>query len=174
MLYTSNGLVFKGKFKGGVAECQKRIMVFPDGSYYEGQISNNGFNGKGKFISSQVTYDGEWKNNRPDGQGTEIFKDTSTYTGNFKLGKKDQKGVFTWLSNNKKYDGYFKNGEMHGRGILSIPSSGSSQNVSSNFEGRFENGLKVTDNGKVDIRTPYGMYKGSLKNGELSDPMGVF
>lgn len=123
MLYTSNGLVFKGKFQRGVAQCQKGIMVFPDGAYYEGQISNNGFNGRGKFISSQVTYDGEWENNRPYGQGTETFRDNSIYRGNFKMGKKEEKGVFTWSANNKKYDGNFKNGEMHGRGTLSIPSS---------------------------------------------------
>lgn len=34
--------------------------------------------------------------------------------------------------------------------------------------------MKISDKGNVDIKTPYGMYKGSLKNGELCDKNGVF
>ncbi len=43
-------------------------MLFDDNMYYEGEWIDDDFNGKGKFIFSNGDfYDGEWKNNMPEG-----------------------------------------------------------------------------------------------------------
>ena len=42
------------------------------------------------------------------------------YVGEFKEGKRNGQGTFTWPSGTK-YVGEFKNGKMHGKGILTSP-----------------------------------------------------
>lgn len=54
-------------------------MIFPDGSYYKGNFNDNSFNGKGalrheeyngdKFSQLKFAYEGNWKENKPDGFG---------------------------------------------------------------------------------------------------------
>lgn len=43
-------------------------MLFKDQMYYEGEWNEDHFNGRGKFIFTNGDfYDGEWKNNLPEG-----------------------------------------------------------------------------------------------------------
>lgn len=48
---------------------RKSRIIYPNGDYYEGEVSNNRAQGKGKLVEGKVTYIGEFKDNRPHGKG---------------------------------------------------------------------------------------------------------
>ena len=58
-------------------------------------------------------YEGEWKNNMADGEGTLRTADGTKYKGHFVKGKEDGKGVLE-DKNGVRYDGFFKQGKKHG------------------------------------------------------------
>ncbi len=50
------------------------LFVLRDGSYYRGAVAQNKRSGKGKYtIENKYTYEGEWHNNLPHGEGRELF-----------------------------------------------------------------------------------------------------
>ena len=44
---------------------------------YEGNWVDNRANGFGKYISEEVKYEGEWKNDQQEGKGVETWDDRS-------------------------------------------------------------------------------------------------
>ena len=52
---------------------------------------------------------------KKNGHGTEIYKDGSTYVGEFKDGKYHGQGTYTF-SDGRKYVGEFKDGKQNGQG----------------------------------------------------------
>lgn len=66
-------------------------------------------NGKGKFTHRNVySYDGEWENGAPNGNGVETYEDDKIkYQGSFVSGFKEGKGEYSWEDNNNKYIGKF-------------------------------------------------------------------
>ena len=59
-------------------------IYYENDSIYSGQIKNYLRDGKGKFMSENETYEGEWKEDQRNGQGILIFKDGTKYEGGFK------------------------------------------------------------------------------------------
>jgi hypothetical protein len=57
-------------------------------------------------------------NDKYHGYGV-ITWDRGKYEGEWKHGKKDGRGVFTW-PDGTKYDGEFKDHGMHGYGVLTL------------------------------------------------------
>ena len=53
-------------------------------------------------------YEGDFKDDKQEGEGKILFKDTSVYHGEMKDDCCEGYGVMTW-ENGKKYQGYFKN-----------------------------------------------------------------
>ncbi len=47
-VYATNGIYFEGEFDQGLATGIDGLLVYPDGSYYRGEFSQNSFNGKGR------------------------------------------------------------------------------------------------------------------------------
>ena len=62
-------------------------------------------------------YVGEWRGNRPNGQGTHTWPDGNKYVGQFHDGSISGRGVLTW-ANGDKYVGEFHGGKMDGMGTL--------------------------------------------------------
>ena len=58
-------------------------------------------------------YNGEWKDNKMDGEGMMKYEDGRIYTGRFDEGIKDGHGVLMW-PDGKVYEGGFCKGEFHG------------------------------------------------------------
>lgn len=58
-----NGTYFEGGFKDGQAECRDGLLIFPDGSYYRGEVSNSKLEGRGEFFYALngLRYVGGWK-----------------------------------------------------------------------------------------------------------------
>ena len=72
------------------------IICYNNGDRFEGYIKDDMIlNGK-MIYNTGVTYEGEWKNDKQDGKGTETWLDGAIYTGDYKEGKKCGWGVFTW------------------------------------------------------------------------------
>ena len=61
------------------------------------------------------TYEGEWRNDMPNGQGTYIFANGDKYVGNFKDGRRNDQGTLSFPSGDK-YVGNFKDDKYNGQG----------------------------------------------------------
>jgi hypothetical protein len=101
------------------------------------------------------TYEGEFRGDKIEGNGTFYYKDGYTYKGEFKNEKIEGKGI---LSNNKdyKYKGEFKNGKMEGKGKEYYKNGDI-------YEGDFKNGLKE---GKGIYYYKSGKYNGDRYEGD--------
>lgn len=65
--------------------------------------------GKGKYDFGWCVYEGEFKNEKPDGEGSMKYDDY-TYTGSFKNGVEDGKGVLVY-KNGKREEVLYSNGK---------------------------------------------------------------
>lgn len=82
-------------------------------------ISGNCVNGFGKYIfPNGDIYEGNYVNEKKEGQGTYTIKDGDVYTGQFANGKFDGQGTYTYKSGNV-YTGQFAKGDINGQGTYS-------------------------------------------------------
>ena len=86
----------------------------------DAMLDDNGYTGKGTFISGQDKYEGEWKNGKPHGQLIVSWDNGSKYNGEWKDGEQDGYGTYTW-ANGRKYVGEFKNNKRNGQGTATYP-----------------------------------------------------
>ena len=63
--------------------------------------------------SNGDTYDGEWKNNQPNGEGILILTNGTKYKGGFVNGLEEGKGIQE-DKDGHRYEGFFKQGKKHG------------------------------------------------------------
>lgn len=127
---------------------------------YIGNYANNKRNGKGKLIfSDQSVYEGNFKDGDFEGEGT--FKCRKyIYKGHFSGGKKNGKGYLKDLIKNIEYNGEFKNDLQDGYGIEKYIDG-------SIYEGYFKKGLK-DGNGKMIIKEENNRcYIGEFKEDKL-------
>jgi hypothetical protein len=80
------------------------------------------------------TYDGEWIQNKPHGQGRVVWSNGATYTGQFLEGKYHGLGVYVWPSG-KKFVGRWQNGVKNGHGLYTWPNG-------KKYDGEYKNGQK--------------------------------
>jgi len=66
----TNGTYLEAYFTNGKANGWG-LHIYPDGSYYNGELKDGVFNGKGKFFYkvNKMTYEGEWQDGKPHGEG---------------------------------------------------------------------------------------------------------
>ena len=102
--------------KGGLKYAR---IFFPNGDYYEGEILNSVYNGKGKIIyQNGDEYTGQFVEGEKNGEGKIIFNDDKTeYTGNFVKNNFSGKGHMKW-ANGIEYDGNFNDNYLDGEGVL--------------------------------------------------------
>lgn len=77
---------------------------------YTGDCKKNKASGKGKAVGTD-TYEGDFKNGLPDGQGTYIWANKSAFTGKFVKGLKEGKGIMTYKMEGRQdsvLEGYWK------------------------------------------------------------------
>ncbi len=96
----------------------KGVLMFPDGSRYEGEINHGRMNGKGVLIyPSGTRYEGEFLENNFNGKGKRIGADGDVYEGDYVLNKQEGSGILTY-NNGDVYEGQFKYNLYHGTGTL--------------------------------------------------------
>ena len=92
----------------------KKMINYPDGSSYLGNLSNDKYHGYGEYTHPNgVIYKGFFTNGEASGLGTIFYKDGSSYTGQWKNNYKHGKGEF---NGNPSYKGDFKRGLRDGQG----------------------------------------------------------
>ncbi len=97
-------------------------ITFPNGQKYDGEFKNNKRNGQGTFtFPSGEKYVGEYKDDQPHGQGTSTFPNGEKYVGEFKDGKRNGRGTSTFAGG-AKYVGEFKDDKRNGQGTFTFPS----------------------------------------------------
>lgn len=73
--------------------------------------------GKNTYPKGGSNYVGEYKDGKPDGQGTHTWLNGSKYVGEFKEGKRNGQGTFTWPSGDR-YVGEYRDGMRNGQGTI--------------------------------------------------------
>jgi len=113
---TETGHKYDGMFVNG--KIIKGISLYPGGAKYVGEFKDYKPHGYGTFIwKNGDKYSGEWKNGKSNGSGTKIWKSGRKYIGEFKNDKLDGKGTL-FYPDGKKYTGEFVNGKRHGEGTF--------------------------------------------------------
>ena len=136
-----------------------KILLYEKGTYI-GPLKNGFPNGKGRLVTTNSVYNGEFKNGART-VGTLTAKN-ETYSGEFKNGVYHGNGKR--VTENYTYTGEFKNGKPNGQGVL--------QNRKDNYElnGMFVNGRiegrvkKISDGGNKN--SSY-----TIKNGDYISPI---
>ena len=148
----AEGIWEKGELK------QARIF-YPNGEFYEGEMANSTYHGKGKLINeNKDIFVGEFLDGEKYGEGKINFSDGCVYTGNFMKNNFNGYGDLE-VDQNLKYRGNFVDNYMEGKGVLS--------NEDEKYEGDFEKnlfhgkGIYTYANGDVyDGEFEYGIRKG--------------
>lgn len=113
----SNGDVFEGRFENGVIN-GKGIFLDSKKNKYIGDFKEMKRWGKGKLVTKEIFYEGEFLDNKLNGKGyIKFLKNELEYSGTFKNDRIEGKGIFKW-KNGDKYEGEVKNGQIHGLGIF--------------------------------------------------------
>ena len=157
----------EGIWKKG--ELKNARIFFPNGDFYEGEMDNSVYNGKGKLITqNQDEYIGQFVDGEKNGGGKLRFEDGTEYEGNFVKNKFSGKGHMKW-ADGIEYIGNFSDNYLEGEGILI-------KNNGEKYEGTFEknffhgkgkytysNGDEYEGNFEYGIRKGKGVYR--KKNG---------
>uniref|UniRef100_A0AAX7SWR2 VPS9 domain-containing protein n=1 Tax=Astatotilapia calliptera TaxID=8154 RepID=A0AAX7SWR2_ASTCA len=102
-----------------------------------------------------ATYEGRWLSGKPNGRGVLKWCDGRIYTGAFKNGLEDGFGEFVapnkTLNKNDHYQGYWKDGKMHGLGTYRYASG-------EVYDGSFQEGVRhghgMLRSGKLNTSSP--------------------
>ena len=118
-LAAADGALYEGTFSGNRLE-KGSIEVTEEKTKYTYKVSDGKITDSIKVaFENGDTYDGAYSlaNNCIEGEGKMTFADGSSYSGNFKNGKRDGSGTFKW-SNGDTYTGAWKNDLMEGEGTF--------------------------------------------------------
>ena len=145
-------------------ELKKARIFYPNGEFYEGEMANSCYNGKGKLIDeNKDTFIGEFLDGEKIGEGKMIFSDGCVYNGNFLKNNFNGYGELE-VGNGLIYKGNFIENFFEGNGVL--------YNTEEKYDGNFEKnlfhgkGVYTYSNGDVyegdfefGIRKGKGIYK---------------
>lgn len=114
------GMTYEGQWLEGTDIRQGwGTLIWPDGAIYEGEWKDNRENGQGRLIHAYGdVYEGDWVDGRPHGSGTLTTGDGATYSGEFKAGAKHGRGNETNSEGTCCYEGEFNAGAREGQGKL--------------------------------------------------------
>ena len=116
-------------------------VTFGDGSKYVGEFRDEKPHGQGTYTGANgAKYVGEFRYGNFHGQGTFTSANGDKYVGEFRDGKRNGQGTATFANGNK-YVGEFRDGKFHGQGT-----------------GTFANGDKYVGEWRDDKRTELGTY----------------
>ena len=157
-----NGFFLKGRLYG------KGELTFKNGDMYVGEFKGTKRHGYGvmKYIwpisdkdySNLGEYKGEWKNDVREGAGEMSYLNGSHYKGIWVNDLKSSGELK--LLDGTIYNGYFKNGNYHGKGKLSLLRG-------ITVEGRFIDG-EIGSSGKITFQNG-NIFKGTIENYSIGE-----
>ncbi|CAE7325040.1 PIP5K3 [Symbiodinium sp. CCMP2592] len=95
-----------------------------------------------KAANGNIVYEGQFNNDRMDGEGTYHFSDGRVYVGAWQKGHMCGKGAMTW-PDGSRYEGEYKNDFRHGQGTLTWPDG-------RKYEGQWANGKQDGEGVMID------------------------
>ena len=148
-----DGDIINDQFEG------KGKYVYSNGEYYVGQFKNNLRHGKGVlyYNDNKIKYEGDFKEDKYEGNGKYYYENGEYYIGPFKNNFNNGKGKLYYSNGNLKYEGDFVNDKFEGNGKYVYEDD-------VYYIGRFKSGLK---HGKGKLYTKDGkiIYDGTFNNG---------
>lgn len=146
------GYMFLEELSPGVASA-----VRWNGGFYEGEWRDNLPQGEGKITWADGTeYVGEWKDGKAEGRGTSTWADGFTYVGEWKDFKRHGQGTSTKVDGSK-YVGEWRNDEAHGQGTYTWANG-------NEYVGEWKNDMRA---GQGTITWANGdKYEGEWKDGK--------
>jgi hypothetical protein len=150
------------KNKLSIDQPEEDTLNYEDGSKYIGYTKDGMREGKGKLLTLDYIFEGEFQKNQFHGNG-KLENSNMLYDGNFVNGEKNGRGTLTLKEEEYKYIGEWKDGNKDGLGNEYLPDK-------SYYEGNFVTGKK---NGKGKLILSNGsIYEGEFKDDKL-DGNGV-
>jgi hypothetical protein len=114
-----------------------RVVSYANGDRYEGEVRDDKPNGRGVYTwPDGRRYDGEWRNGKRNGHGVYTWHDGRRYDGEWRNDKKNGHGVYTWPGGDR-YDGEFLDDEYNGHGVYTWPGG-------RRYAGEWRNGRAVS------------------------------
>ena len=111
-----NGEIYEGRFENGLIN-GKGIYLDKKLNKYMGKFKDMKRWGKGKLVTYKFIYEGDFNNDKIEGNGKiKFLKSGIEYEGTFLNDNIEGSGKFKWI-NEDIYEGEVKNGKMHGTGI---------------------------------------------------------
>lgn len=153
-------------------------VFLPNGDFYEGEIEDSTFNGKGKMIlANGEKYKGDFLRGEKTGRGLYEYPDGTKYEGEIVKGEFDGNGIMTW-PNGVVYEGRFTGPVLNGCGKISNIKGEKYNGIFSQnlFHGRgeymFENGDVYQGDFSMGVINGKGTFKrndGFIFEGEWSN-----
>ena len=152
-------VTWSGACSDGVAQGQGVAQWSGAGSLgrrYEGELRDGKESGEGSEIfASGSRYDGELRDGKRDGHGAYTYASGDRYDGMFRNGHYNGPGRFTW-ADGKRYEGNFTDDLPSGRGVFTWPEG-------DRYEGEFRRGLRAGHG--IAIFANGGRYDGEWRDG---------
>ena len=133
---------------------KEQTLDLPNGSVYTGTVYDGQPSGRGRLVSAELTYDGEFMNGKKHGHGVEQGTDGYAYHGHWSQGLYHGHGHLT-KADGTVYQGSFHSGAFHGHGSL--------KKDGSNYDGQFCHGIYHGEGLYTDVDK--GVYKGTFHYG---------
>ena len=111
--------------------------MLDDDEYYIGQVKKGLRHGKGihYYSDGNIRYEGEYVDDKEEGNGKLIYENGDYYIGQFKNGMRHGKGVHYYKNGNiSRYEGELENDKYNGQGKLILGNG-------CYYIGPFKNGL---------------------------------
>jgi hypothetical protein len=115
-----NGDRYEGQLRGGLLDGWG-IYYFGNSDRYEGSFSEDMKQGYGVlYFKNGDVYKGEFLNDKRHGKGTYVFANGSRYVGEFRAGKRHGRGRYIY-EDGQEYIGEFRDGKVDGPGFSVLP-----------------------------------------------------
>jgi len=155
-----NGNFYNGDMKDGL-KCGKGIEYDKNENIiYNGEFVNDKYEGEGKYIyENGEYYIGQFKNGLENGKGIKYYMNGNIkYDGDMVNGKAEGDGKYIY-ENGEYYIGQFKNDLKHGKGIIFYENGNikyDGEFINDNYEGNenniFENDRQYIEQKKNDLK----------------------
>ena len=167
----SDGTKYEGEIHSNKISGEGKYY-FPSGAKYSGHLLNGLRDGFGKYFSPEgVSYEGEWKGGLKEGHGT-MKCENMTYEGEWIKGNIDGQGKIRW-ENGNMYEGEFRINHINGYGYMIW------HNLLEKYIGKWKddkqngNGIHIWFESQGELKEMRNRYVGEWKDGKRNG-YGVF